>query len=177
MNKDDAASRRVFDASKLKAPLNFGKMVASRWETSIVEGRRMDPSGDEIADAQNAAAECDRALSVIGRMSAVDGAVVATPELAIVGFRAKLPAPDSTPLVMRVNADGRREIFDLKLKGTRHRSAACFVAQSPRRIALIASADGPAAAIFQDADGYVVYHPVRDSYDAFGVSGHEDDRT
>ncbi|WP_437740575.1 hypothetical protein WMF39_33555 [Sorangium sp. So ce1504] len=116
LNKDDAASMRTFNASKLKAPLNFGKLVASSWETSMVEGSRMDPSDDVIADAQNAAAECDRALSVIGRMSAVDGAVVATPELAIVGFRAKLSASESTPPIMRVNADGRRGIFDLKLK-------------------------------------------------------------
>ncbi|WP_434042397.1 MULTISPECIES: putative sensor domain DACNV-containing protein [Sorangium] len=169
VNKDDAASMPAFGAATLRAPLKFGQMVARHWEASIVNGNRENPSKDEIDEAQDAAAECDRALSVIGRMSTVDGAVLATPALAIVGFRAKLPAVDHTPPVMRVNAGERLEKFDLKLKGTRHRSAACFVAETPRRIALIASADGPAAAMFQDAQGDVVYHPVRDSYGDFAL--------
>jgi hypothetical protein len=169
LNQVDAASMRTFDASWLKPPLKFGEMVTSYWEAAMVEGSQKNPSDDEIADVQNATAERDRALSIIGRMSTLDGAVLATSALTIVGFRTKLPAPDRTPLVMRVTADGRLEEFDLKLKGTRHRSAACFVANAPCRIALIASADGPAGAMFQDADGHVVYHPVRDSYDAFAL--------
>lgn len=169
LSKDDAVSKRTFGASRLKTPIELGKLIASYWEASMVEGSRMHPSEDEVIETQEASDECDRALSVIGRMTTVDGAVLATPALAIVGFRAKLPAADRTPSVMRVNADGRLEEFDLKLKGTRHRSAACFVAEAPRRIALIASADGAAAAMFQDANGRVVYHPVRDRYDAFAL--------
>ncbi|WP_437975678.1 putative sensor domain DACNV-containing protein [Sorangium sp. So ce295] len=169
VNQDDAASMPAFGAAMLKAPLKFGQMVARHWEASMVEGGRENPGEDDIVEAQDAAAECDRALSLIGRMSTVDGAVLATPALAIVGFRAKLPAAHRTPPVMRVHADERLEEFDLNLKGTRHRSAACFVEETPHRVALIASADGPAAAMFQDAQGHVVYHPVRDSYDDFAL--------
>jgi hypothetical protein len=168
LGKDDV-DIAIFGAQKLKAPLEFGSAFVGRWEASMVEGSTENPDDDLVAEAERAATECARSLSVIGRMTTVDGAVLATPALAIVGFRAKLPAPDVTPPVLKVNADGSTESIDMMLKGTRHRSAACFVEQAPRRIALIASADGPAAAMFQDDAGKVLYWPVRDSYGIFSL--------
>lgn len=169
LSQDDLQKNSTFGAQRLTSPLDFGATFAKSWEASTVNGNKEEPAEDEKLYAQDASLSCARALGFIGGMTTVDGAVLATPALSVVGFRAKLPAPDWIPKVMRRTADGTLEHMDMTLTGMRHRSAACFVGETPGRIVLIRSADGPAAAMFQDDGGEVIYWPIRDTYGPFSL--------
>jgi sensor domain DACNV-containing protein len=168
-SKNDTELQRTVEARTLKAPLEFGRLFTASWEASAVAASKSPPTPEQRFEEERASAESERALSLIGRMTTIDGAVLITSELSVVGFGTKLPAAGATPPVMRVSANGTLEVFDMTKRGTRHRGAACFVANGALRIALIASADGDAAAMFKNEDGQVLYWPVRDRYGAFGL--------
>lgn len=90
-------------------------------------------------------------ISKIASLAQVDGAVVLTSDLRIRGFGAKIAVtttedPTVTELRPRSSEGGdeaeRDEVIGLeKLGGTRHQSAARFVAAHPKTVAIVASSD------------------------------------
>lgn len=160
----DSEYQQNIDARRLKGSIEFGRLFAASWEASCVSGSKPNPTHEQMLEDEQARATSEHALNLIGRMSMVDGAVLMTPDLRVVGFGAKLPASTATPAVVAMSAAGTHEDFDMARRGTRHRGAACFVAGSDSRIALIVSADGDAAAMFKVACNQVLYWSVRDFY-------------
>jgi len=93
------------------------------------------------------------ATAVLGRLSAIDGAVVVTEELELVAFGATIRPPGKGPTIEKIY---RRSYLDYadpmkpgaeieigKLGGTRRQSAARFVANVYDTIAITVSHDGP----------------------------------
>ncbi len=88
--------------------------------------------------------QCNR----IGRLTAIDGALVMTYDRSIRCFGAKIQALDPQPgstlvqLLQPVEGDQGRRITYAELGGTRHYSAAQFAHDQPDAVAIVASQDG-----------------------------------
>ena len=101
-----------------------------------------------------------RCIHTIGRLTAVDGAVVLTRELKVVGFGAKILARGDPPSALWVSRPESGEGLGTEVQeteltgGMRHRSAAQFVQDNPTSIALVASQDGRIT-VFHSAEGGV----------------------
>lgn len=100
-----------------------------------------------------------QALRLVGGLTAVDGAMVMTMDLKILGYGAKLKAPAKQLKVRewlpyRHYASEPMRLEDIG--GTRHRSAAQFVSQHPETIILVASQDGRFTIFSCDEAGYEI---------------------
>ena len=94
------------------------------------------------------------ASQALAHLTAVDGATLVTYDLDVVGFGAKLqPAPDSVEprRIYSVDPlDHQNWITDVRMEqlgGTRHQSAARFVADQPDAIVFVVSQDGDVTAL------------------------------
>lgn len=89
--------------------------------------------------------ELHDALRLIAGLSAVDGALIMSYDLELIGYGAKLQA-DPTDVDVReyypTPDDEGQSISASKLGGTRHLSAVRLVAAHPDTVALVASQDG-----------------------------------
>jgi hypothetical protein len=83
-------------------------------------------------------------VRAIASLAGVDGAIVMTRSLQVLGFGAKLSG-DSTAdkvTVFRAASGGQREVLEVReLGGTRHQSAAQFVARNPDTASIVISHD------------------------------------
>jgi len=79
-------------------------------------------------------------LAFVAQLASMDGAVITDQYLEPLAFGAKLLAPLYDGKVLEGNGT---EDFDLHSYGTRHRSAAGFVAKVPSAFAFVRSSDGP----------------------------------
>jgi hypothetical protein len=89
-----------------------------------------------------------RAVDAIAGLTAVDGATVLTDEYELLAFGAKISRRKRSPLVEQVTVTEPIEgnvaltVHPTQLGGTRHLSAAQFVHDQQRAVALVASQDG-----------------------------------
>ena len=87
------------------------------------------------------------AIEAIARLAAVDGAVVLTASAGLVGFGAKISVESAdVPLASMGPGHGSEELIRCELEdlgGTRHQSAARFVARNQNCAAVVVSSDGP----------------------------------
>jgi hypothetical protein len=89
-----------------------------------------------------------RAVEAIAGLTAVDGATVLTNEYELLAFGAKISRRKGSPLVEQVTVTEPIEgnvaltVHPTQLGGTRHLSAAQFVHDQQRAVALVASQDG-----------------------------------
>lgn len=125
------------DAPSLRGQLEKLAEMSSEWDV----GQHMASDHEFL-----------RIVRTIARLTAVDGATILDDHGRILGFGAKIRMPSTMPecaLPMTQTLWGElarsrpREVVWGELGGTRHLSAALFVAQNPRAIALVCSMDGP----------------------------------
>lgn len=86
----------------------------------------------------------ERYIAVVGRTTAVDGAVIISSDGTLLGFGAKITL-STTPRIYRRLPTENSSWEELELAnfgGTRHQSAARFVAHAPGNRAIVASQDG-----------------------------------
>jgi hypothetical protein len=99
-------------------------------------------------DSEEKLSWAERQRTAIARLTAVDGATILDRNLGVLSYGAKLRAQHPDPSSIRVLVSTpfhdaewlERRVPDLG--GTRHQSAATFVACHPRSVALVASQDG-----------------------------------
>ena len=99
------------------------------------------------------------ALRLVGGMTAVDGALVMTTSLELIGYGAKMMPKTIETKVMEWNPGqgySDRSIPFGDIGGTRHRSAAQFALQHPGTMVLVASQDGRFTIFFADEAAYEV---------------------
>jgi hypothetical protein len=124
----------------------------SLWPKMKAVIRGYDEAGDERIqrDAKIAEGELEGLLARVARLAAVDGAVLLTDRLRLLGFGAEVVVQSDVKQVVR--GDGRTTpIEDF---GTRHRSAFRFCSFYPAGLALVCSQDGGVKAI-RHSDGFV----------------------
>jgi hypothetical protein len=109
-------------------------------------------------DYSAVAADLQRLVGGIAGLTSVDGAVVVTDRLEVLGFSAVLDATPheehiavwTLPSILADREPVDRSVDDLG--GTRHRAAARFVAAFPDCVALVVSHDGPVSFVATDTD-------------------------
>lgn len=115
------------DAEKLKAFLNYSKQQRKR---------------REIVDR----------IGLIAQLSSVDGALVLTQDLDVVGYGALLRGTKWTEKITLSGYGGKCQFFDARKYGSRHNSAINFVGQCPDATAFVISQDGPVRAFTKSSE-------------------------
>ena len=111
----------------------------------LAELTRATPAGDDIRLWQDAV---NRAVDAVAGLTAVDGATVLTNTYELMAFGAKIARRKGSPQVEQVTVTEPIEgnaaltVHPTQLGGTRHLSAAQFVHDQRRAVALVASQDG-----------------------------------
>ena len=163
MALNDPDKQFLLEACNYKIkPLDIGDLIVNNFEgmchVAQIEGesvvpdpdagyvqRRLTP--DELSlqlDLKTSTEQWEVAKRTLAGMASVDGALLMTRDLRVLGFGCKLPREMATLLSIVTPASGAafRE-FDLQKRGTRHMSAAHFVNRHSGRLAITISADGP----------------------------------
>ncbi|WP_158623359.1 putative sensor domain DACNV-containing protein [Corallococcus sp. CA053C] len=147
--------------NRLRGPMGYGSALNDNLNARAArmpKARRgpdagsADPSGELLKSIRKQ----------LVRLSAVDGAVLLSNSLQVLGFGVKLVIRhEENPLEVRTVApDGTPgERWDLHARGARHRAAATFAQQHPDGLAFIVSQDGDAA-MFQSRGDHVAYWPL-----------------
>jgi hypothetical protein len=101
--------------------------------------------------------EAERVGEEIGRLTAIDGAVVLNRDLALTAFGVILPV--GRAVVVEEQTNGEQEAaaaMDFDARGTRHRAAATYAAEHPGSVVFIASEDGQVSCLLRSpADAMV----------------------
>jgi hypothetical protein len=123
-------------------------------EESVEEGERED-----------AEAELDGALWFISLLTRVDGAVLMTPNLEVMGFGVEIRADDTPSAVWAAgNASGapsRRRKADYYALGTRHRSMMRYCWTIPGSLGLVISQDGDVRAMLRLDDSLAMWEQIQ----------------
>lgn len=123
------------------------------------------PSGDPnraVATIALNVQDWDTATECVGRLALVDGAVLLTRDLKVVGFGTFVRQLGTLETVQVKNARDieatNRDQYDVGAKGTRHRAAVAFCSQNPDAIAFIVSQDGGISAMRSIEDVVLIWH-------------------
>jgi hypothetical protein len=95
--------------------------------------------------------EAERMGEELGRLTAIDGAVLLNRELALMAFGVILPVGRSIPVDEQ--HDGARHTprpADFDSRGTRHRAAATYAAENPGSVVFVASEDGQVSCLLRE---------------------------
>jgi hypothetical protein len=125
--------------------------------------RRLNRSEQTVARrAEREQKKAEWLIEAIAGASAVDGAVLMTSGLQVIGFGCKLPGARGRKIpVIQRDEKGSFKEFDLAARGTRHTAAARFAYDQRGGISFIASADGPAGCfVWNEQQGAVIYWPI-----------------
>ena len=100
-------------------------------------------------------------LDALARLGSLDGALLLSPDFELVGFGARLRAPDWAGTVMEGpdGFGGGGRPFDASRLDARHAAAAAYVGAVPGAVAFIASGDGPIRALARKGFGPIQCWP------------------
>ena len=96
--------------------------------------------------------EAERVGEELGRLTAIDGAVLLNCNLGLTAFGIILPVGGSVPIIERTgNGDHPPRLMDFDSRGTRHRAAATYAAEHPGSVVFVASEDGQVSCLLRDS--------------------------
>ncbi|RPI53762.1 MAG: hypothetical protein EHM55_12840 [Acidobacteria bacterium] len=94
--------------------------------------------------------EAEQVVEELGRLTAIDGAVVLNRALALVAFGVVLPVLEQITIVEGTNVEGGSlQAIDFGSRGTRHRAGATYAAEHPGSVVFVASEDGQVSCLFR----------------------------
>jgi hypothetical protein len=97
--------------------------------------------------------EAGRVGEELGRLTAIDGAVLLNRDLALTAFGVILPVGRSIPVEERgAGENGAGRSVDFDSRGTRHRAAATYAAEHPGSVVFVASEDGQVSCLLREPD-------------------------
>ena len=95
--------------------------------------------------------EAERMGEELGRLTAIDGAVLLNRDLALTAFGVILPVGRSITVEEGVDGEnGHPTPVDFGSRGTRHRAAATYAAEHPGSVVFVASEDGQVSCLLCD---------------------------
>lgn len=129
--------------------------------TVDVASERLDIAS-QLRDAADVATDrLEAAIDDVAQLSAIDGAVLAGPGLAIYGAGYKISTPRESSEIDVVQALDvameRTEAYDIHQHGTRHRAAVAFAYDNPGGLAFVVSEDGPVRCALRIEDHVAVW--------------------
>lgn len=157
-----ASAFRLVDAADSAVLSAQNRLVEFDPKTATLIGHHLPRSHPLIEASADARSLLDENLGQLARFSSVDGALLATADFDIAAFGVHISAKERLRTVYRATTDPPRAWpqFDLSRTGTRHRAGASIVAADRRRLAFIASHDGPIACFCFHREK-LVYWPLR----------------
>jgi hypothetical protein len=130
-------------------PYEKVKQDLEQRDMTLESERDTNPIMAFFSDSYQRAREvADRSLDVIGRLTAIDGATLVTDDLKVMAFGIKIKAKnsDEKPDTLRVSEPFEGSVGEdlgvSSLGGTRHQSAAQFIFDQRKAVAVVASQDG-----------------------------------
>jgi hypothetical protein len=96
--------------------------------------------------------EAERVVEELGRLTAIDGAVLLNRSLGLVSFGVILPVRQHVGVVEATPSDahGHLEAVDLGTRGTRHRAGATYAAEHPGSVVFVTSEDGQVSCLLRE---------------------------
>lgn len=96
--------------------------------------------------------ESERVVEELGRLTAIDGAVLLNRSLGLVSFGVILPVRQHVGVVEATPSDahGHLEAVDLGTRGTRHRAAATYATEHPGSVVFVTSEDGQVSCLLRE---------------------------
>ena len=109
--------------------------------------------------------EAERIGEELGRLTAIDGAVLLNRDLALMAFGVILPVGRSIPVEEQHGAHQAPKPLDFDSRGTRHRAAATYAAENPGSVVFVASEDGQVSCLLRERSTATVrlWHLDRDN--------------
>jgi hypothetical protein len=105
------------------------------------------PEENDSRDREEQAAsdELEQIIKDIGRLTAVDNALLIGPDFSVLGAQFEVSSDKEPEVVYEARdvAANNLSKYDMRRHGSRHRAAANFVNQHPGSLALLSSEDGP----------------------------------
>lgn len=125
------------------------------------EGRGADEVLTEHSARQRAADEArdrlDAAIEDVARMSAIDGAVIGGPGLAVYGAGIVLPSGEHGQVLRALDVEMNRTVpYPAHNRGARHRAAFHFAFTNPGAVAFVVSEDGPVSCVLRRDENVVL---------------------
>jgi len=158
---------RLIDPMLLATRVHEDREKNIAWVSRFIADAGEDLSADELKERELLRAErdaardaLDAAIEDIGELSAIDGAVLSGPKLAVYGAGYIIPGQtDVRPVRARDAAAMKREPLTQSY-GARHHAAVAFAQNHPGAVAFVVSEDGPASCITKLGKELVLW-PVR----------------
>lgn len=119
---------------------------------------RNSPPPWKWSDYDAAKDDLKRWTATIGRLTAVDNAVLIGPGAQVLGAQYEVPSIDAPIIYEATTPSGEVGSRYTKRHGSRHRAAASFVDAGEGRIAILSSADGPLRCFMKVNDKVVMWH-------------------
>jgi hypothetical protein len=96
--------------------------------------------------------EAERVVEELGRLTAIDGAVLLNHSLGLVSFGVILPVRQHVGVVDATLSDAHAhlEAGDLGTRGTRHRAGATYAAEHPGSVVFVTSEDGQVSCLLRE---------------------------
>jgi DisA bacterial checkpoint controller nucleotide-binding len=95
--------------------------------------------------------EAERVVEEIGRLTAIDGAVLLNRDLALVAFGVILPVGGQIAITEGKSEDaGRAQLVDFGTRGTRHRASATYAWEHLGSVVFVASEDGQVSCMLRE---------------------------
>jgi hypothetical protein len=95
-------------------------------------------------------AETERVVEELGRLTAIDGAVLLNRELALVAFGLILRVGAHVAVMPAPEQAARSRAVDFNSRGTRHRAGATYAAEHPGSVVFVASEDGHVSCLLSE---------------------------
>jgi hypothetical protein len=137
--------------------LSLSKRIARHGEDQTneqIQAREAAERAEELA-----AEELESAIEDVAQLSAIDGAVIAGPSLAIYGAGCVLPSKEVAPEIVRraLNSEGTKIEEYRNDHGARHRAAFSFAHENPGAVVFVTSEDGAVKCVHAVDDTVLVW--------------------
>jgi hypothetical protein len=145
------ATYRMMPDSSLASLLRLARRVGRAQPPERLVGVPVNDVAFHVVLRNAFLAEAERVMEELCALTAVDGAVVLNPELALLAFGVVLPVGRETVIADASASDGlHARVVDFGSRGTRHRASATYAAEHPGSVVFVVSEDGQISCLFRN---------------------------
>jgi hypothetical protein len=146
----ESATYRMMPDSSLSSLLRLARRVGRAQPADRVVGVPVNDVAFHIVLRNAFLAEAERVTEELCALTAVDGAVVLSAELALLAFGVVLPVGRETVIAEASDSEGTRaRTVDFGSRGTRHRASATYAAEHAGSVVFVVSEDGQISCLYR----------------------------
>ena len=147
------ATYRMMPDSSLASLLRLARRIGRAQPSERLVGLQVNDVAFHIVLRNAFLSEAERVMEELCALTAVDGAVVVSAELALLAFGVVLPVGRETVISEASDSEGvNARVVDFGSRGTRHRASATYAAEHPGSVVFVVSEDGQISCFYRDPD-------------------------